>query len=569
MRNSLLIMLAVFLVPVQGEAQTQVAPPLTRSLRDTASAELEAVLVEAGKLDDKMAIVSVKARAAGLISLSDPARAEILFRDVWKFAKDQSDEGFDTDHAFALILKQVIRRHPKLAKTFLSEEVAPAASGTSVTSQRDLNSPRKTKLASQLVDENPRVASEILEQTLANGFTTTGLNAVLKLRVKNALLSDFVVGKAIEGLRGQPDNVALSGLHLLSVYVFPEGINVELSQSLEALQFQYFGTTYDVLRASLGRTDADMLKNANYTKADLQRRLMYQAQVALMLSALATRFAPIVVAELNALANKLGPQLPENVAQLARAANARLSGKQETTDHPQMAIPLALQSGDFDEAKRLIEGLKDGEVKALFSDLLLKAEARSLLASGDALQAIARIRKMEDRNARLVFYLDTLKATQKKADHTISTMVINEARQLIPQAGRNGVHVRTLLAFVTQPPTLASADEALGFVNAAVLAINSLAQTSPEEPAGQSQVDHAWAEINDPRSLMDQPEFSQAFSAVALLDFDRAIIEARKLSVKPLQLAARLETAGEVMRMDARTQSSKARSKTVATRSDQ
>jgi len=140
---------------------------------------------------------------------------------------------------------------------------------------------------------------------------------------------------------------------------------------------------------------------------------------------------------------------------------------------------------------------------------------------------------------------------------------------LIPQAGRNGLHVRTLLAFVTQAPTLASADDALGFINAAVLAINSLPQSNPEDPPGKSQIDQAWAEINDPRSLMDQTEFSQAFSAVAVLDFDRAIIEARKISAKPLQLAARLETAGEVIRMAARTPSSKPRSKTVATRSDQ
>ena len=569
MLTKLLISLALLLAPVQLWAQTQVLPPVSKTMKETAAAELEAVIAEAGKLDDKLAIINVKARAAALVSLSDPVRSEMMFLEIWKFAKEQPDKDFDKEQALTLILKHIFPRNPKLAKQLLSEEPKPDESSLELRATgRDPSLRRTAKLASQLVDEDPRAASELLERNLSTGMTPAGLNALLRLREKDPLLSDFVVAKALDGLKAQPDVVSLSGLHLLSAYLFPEGNTVELNSSLQSLQIQYFSTTYEVLRASLAESEAALLKDQHYTQADLRFRAMYQARVSLTLAALAPRYRPDLSAELNALANKLGGRLPDNVAQLAKLTAARLGGNQTVPDNPEMAIPLAISSGDFEEAGRLVDDLKSEELRKTYSQVLAKIETRALLARSDVIGALTRIRKVEDQTARLALYLEAVKVAQKKRDAPLSSLVINEARTLIPQVDRNGLHVRALLAFASQLPALASTDEAVDFLDAAVVAINSLPKKSEEPAATKSPAELAWDEINDPRSLLDAPELDHAFSSIGAVDLDRATNEARKIAVKSVQLVARLEAVGEVMRIDARRPRSKPATKAV-TRSRQ
>ncbi len=557
-----IILLSTVFAPFQLIAQQ---PQTAKTQREqTSAAELEAVIAEAGKLDDKLAIIDVKARAAALVSLYDPVRSEMIFLEIWKFAKEQPDKDFDKEQARTLILKHIFPRNPKLAKQLLSEEPKPDGSSLELRATgRDPGLRRTAKLASQLVDEDPRAASELLERNLSTGMTPAGLSALLRLREKDPLLSDFVVAKALDGLKAQPDVVSLSGLSLLSAYLFPEGNTVEINSSLQSLQIQYFSTTYDVLRASLAESEAALIKDQHYTQADLRFRAMYQARMSLTLAALAPRYRPDLSAELNALGNKLGVLLPDNVAQLAKLTSARLGGNQIVPDNPEMAIPLAISSGDFEEAGRLVDDLKSEELRKTYSQLLAKIEAKALLARSDVLGALTRIRRVEDQSARLALYLEAVKTAQKKRDLPLSSVVINEARTLIPQVDRNGLHVRALLAFASQISALASTDEAVDFLDAAVVAINSLPKQSAEPAATKSSAELAWDEINDPRSLLDAPELDHAFSSVGAVDLERAIDEARKIGVKPVQLVARLEAVGEVMRIDARKPRSKPATKAV------
>jgi hypothetical protein len=180
------------------------------------------------------------------------------------------------------------------------------------------------------------------------------------------------------------------------------------------------------------------------------------------------------------------------------------------------------------------------------------------LARSDVLGALSRIRKVEDKNARLAFYLEALKVAQKKRDAALSAVVINEARLLIPQVDRNGLHVRALLAFASQLTAAESIDQAVEFLDAAVVAMNSLPKPSEDTSTPtKSSLDLAWDEINDPRTLIDGPELDHAFSSIAAVDAERTLFEARKIAIKPVQLVARLATVGAVLRIDA----SKPRSK--------
>jgi hypothetical protein len=564
MLTKLLVSLLLLLTPVPLWAQTQAPRSSAKTIKETATVELEAIIGEAGKLDDKLAMIKLKARAAVIISLSDPVRSDLMFLEIWKYAKNQTDKDFDKEQALTLILKNLIPRNPKLAKQLMDDEPKPDDSSLeSRVTGRDPSRRRTAKLASQLVEEDPRAASELLEGSLSSGMTAAGLGALLRLREKDSLLSDFVVAKTLDVLKLQPDVVALSGLHLLTVYLFPQGDTVELNSSLQSLQIQYFATTYDVLRASLAESEALLLKNQHYTPADFRARAMYQAQVSLTLAALAPRFRPALSVELNGLANKLGVVLPDNVAQLTKLTTARLAGDQTVPDNPDIDIPLAISSGDFERARRLVDDLKSEELKNTYTQMLTKLEAKAFLAKSDVLGALTRIRAVEDQSARLTLYLQAVKVAQQKRDTPLSNLVINEARLLIPQVDRNGLHVRALLAFASQLPALASTDEAVNFLGDAVVAINSLPKKTQESEVTKSSAELAWDEINDPSSLLDAPELAHAFAAIGVLDLDRALNEARKIGVKSVQLAARLEALGEVMRIDARKPRSKPPTKAV------
>ncbi len=562
-----LLTLALLLAHVHFSTQAQIRPQVSKLMRETAAAELEAVLVDAVKLDGKLDVINVRSRAAALVSLSDPARAENMFRELWNFAHQQTDKDFDIEKGRALILKQVFPRNPKLANRLLREVAKPESSSLGKrASGQDPGGKRTAKLASELADENPRAASELLESSLTKGVTPAGLNALLRLRERDALLSDFVVGKTLEALRSQPDVIALGGLHLLSAYIFPEG-GFELSSSLQALQVHFFSTAYDVLKISLTQSDAYLMKQQHYAKADLLLRSNYQALISLTLAALAPNHQPASAMELKTLANKLGPRLPTDVALMTRLTNARLAGDQALPDNPELAIPLAIQAGDFAEASRLIDKLDSEEMRALYSQVLAKVEAQARLATADVLGALTRIRQIEDQNARLILYLEALRTAHKKQDPSLSSLVLSEARSLIPQSNRNGLHVRALLAFACQLPVMASPDEAVEFLRAAVTALNSLARPSEKSGEKGSALDRAWAEMNDPQSLLEASEFSRSFAAIGLADVEQAIIEARKIEVRSIQLVARLEAVGEVMRIEARRSRSKPTPKPLAIRS--
>ena len=542
----------LLLIPLPVWTQTSRPITISKATRATAAAELEAVIVDAGKLDDKLALLTVKARAAALISLSDPIRSELMFREVWRFLNELSDKELDKDRARSLILRSIFPRNPGLARQLLNEEKQVEATLEARAAGHDPDQRRIAKLASELVDEDPREASELLEASLARGMTPAGLYALQRLRQRDPLLSDFIAGKVIEGLRIQPDVVSLHGLHLLSDYLFPEGPSTELSQSLQSLRSKYFLATYELLRLSMAASEATLIKDQHYTQGVLKLRAAYQALIAQTLAALAPQFRPDLAPEINAIANSLGNRIPANIAPLSQLNVARLRGEQAVPDQPELAIPLAIQSGDFDEAARLIENLKSDDTRKIYTQMLLRLQAKSLLSKSDVAGAMAQVRKLEDHAARLVLYLEAVKVAQKKNDAALSRSVINEARTLIPQIDRNGLHVRTLLSFAAQSQVLASLDEAIDFLDAAVLAINALPKPSDQTGATTTSAEMAWAELNDPRSLVESLDLAQAFCAIARLDLERAIIEGRKIVPKPVQLMARLEAAGEILRIDAR-----------------
>ena len=551
MLSRTLIIASILLAPAHLLAQQPV--DLRKESRAAAAQELEAVIAEAKNLDNKNTIVNIRARAAMLVSFSDPIRSETMFLEVWKFANEQTARDFDKEQAVILILKYLFPRNPKLARRLMAEQPKQdSSSSQSPAAGRDDELRRTGKLASELLDTDAAAAAAMLEQSLSTGITPAGVGALSRLREKDSFLSDYVAAKALDALTTQPTLRSLPGLHLMGAYIFPGSeatiSSIEAESSLQSLQFKYFLAGYDVLRASLKETSEALLKDQHYTQRDLQFRAANQGQIAAILAALAPRLQPSLVGELTAIAAKLAPQVPPSISQLNKFTLARISGNQTTSEDPETNFLLAVSNGDFDEASRQVDRLKDGEKKDVFAQLLLKTHAKALLAKSDVVGALTVIRKIEDPTTRLIMYLEAVKVANKKRDSAELHIVVNEAQLLIPQVDRNGLHVRALLSFAAQLSDLAANDEALEFLNSAVTAINALSKETNEQSVTRTQREIAMAELNDPVSLLDAQEMERAFSLVGLVDMDRGLTEAKRIGLKPLQLLARIETVEGVIK---------------------
>jgi hypothetical protein len=547
----LIIIALTLLTPVNLFAQN--TENVTKESRASAALELETIIIEAKKLDNKNALVNVRSRAAMLVSFSDPGRSENMFLEVWKFVNDQAaDNDFDKTQAKLVILKYLFPRNPKLARQLVAEQAKPEESSSQSPAAGGDNDQRMAgKLASQLVDADPSAAASLLEKSMSVSATSAAMGALSRLREKDSFLSDYVVAKVLDGLTTQPTRRSLAGFSLLTAYVFPGPdapiSSIEAESSLQSLQFKYFLIGYELLKASLTETNEVLLKDQHYTQRDLLVRAAYQGQIAAILAALAPRLQPSLSVEMTAIAGKLAPQIPANISQLSQFSVARLSGKFASED-PEQSLFFALSNGDFDEARKQLDRLKDDKKKDIYSQLIFKNQAKALLAQSDVMGALTAIRKIEDQTVRLVMYLEAIKAVKKKHDSDLTKIVINEARLLIPQTDRNGLHVRALLSFVSQLTEPGTNEDAMEFLNLAVVSINTLAKRPNEESAAKTLAESAMAELNDPNSLLDASELDQAFSLVGLRDLEQALTQARRIEPRAVQLVARLETIQGVIK---------------------
>ena len=544
-------LLLVVLVPVQLVLAQERILPTERPI-DVAQVELETVLVEAKGIPDKLALINVRTRAAALISFSDPRRSEIMFGEIWTYLKEVPEANSDRRRAQAFVLRHLFHQNPQLAKQLLRDQLQVRESALAERAiGRDTHLLDAGKLALELIETNPRAASEILELTVPSGMTVPSFNALIRLREVNPLLSDAVAAKAINGIKTQPDIVSLSGLQLISAYVFPEDQPVEITPSLSALRIEFFTTTYEVLRASLAQSEAVLRRDWHYTQADMRFRAMYQARVAITLAALAPRLRPHLSAELDTLANKLGGALPPNVAEFAKRSTPLLNGEQVDSARPELGILAAMSKGDFATATNLINALKDEDEKKSYLQSVAKLEAKALLARGDTMGAMTCIRKVEDGNARLILYLEAVKVAAKDRNLELSSLIVNEARTSIPQVNRNGLHARAYLVFATKLNAIGSRGAGLELLEEAIAIMNRL--PNPEEESGAAAVsptELAWRELNDPRSFLDTPELDRAFSTFGASDLNNTLIAARKIQPKTLQLVARLESLSNLIKSE-------------------
>lgn len=547
-RLQIMVLTVFLLVPAALYGQSSTDQEQLRYQR--ALQEIEGVIADTGKLDDPLTLVSVKSRAASLIWRYDRKRAQILFLDLWKYIEQQKSESFDQDEARTVLLKNLFPINSSLAAKLLKELSERKQEEATLRSRATGNDPdlrRLANISAGLVDQDPAMAARLLEQSLSMGVTPTALSVLSRMREKNPTLANYVVSQTLDHLRSRPTIVALTGLHLLTAYVFPSepysADSPEAGGIGDRLRFQYFSTAYEVLKASLEETDSVLTKEKRYTEQDLRFRAIYQGQIALILAALAPRYGPQFIEELNLIARRFSDSTPANIADLSRFMIARLKGDQTSSENPDTAIVVAITNGDFDEARRLIVKIDDEGKRKAFSQTLAKAEFKALVSEANLSEALNVARRIENMNLRVMLFLQLARAAYRKDDVTFSRLILSEARSALSNTEKDGMRARLLLSFASEVSSISESD-AIDILHNAVAMINSLPKPDTgSDSEAQSAAELALAELNDPRSFMDSPELQRAFSSVARVDFDGTLLAAGRINPRAVQLMARLASS--------------------------
>jgi hypothetical protein len=547
-RLQITVLIMFFLAPIALHGQGANDQEQLRYQR--ALQEIEGVIADTVKLDEPLAVVSVKSRVARLVWRYDRARAQRLFMDLWKYIDQQGSEYVDQDEARTVLLKNLFSVNSVLAGKLLKELSARQEGEATLRAQATGKDPGQRRLANisaGLIDHDAANAARLLEQSLSTGVSPTALSVLSRLRERNPILASYVVSQTLERLRSRPTIVALPGLHLLTAYVFPSepylAESPEANGNDERLRFQFFSTAYEILKTSLNETDSFLTKEKRYTERDLRFRAIYQGQIALILSALAPRYAPEFIGELVILARRFSGSIPANIADMSNFMTTRLKGERTSSDNPEIAISVAITNGDYDEARRLIDKIEDEARRKALSQLLAKSEFKSLLYEANFAEALSVARRIENVNARVTLLLQLARATYRKDDVSFSRLIVSEARTALANTETDGMRARLLLSIASEVSTI-SESEAIEMLHSAVLAINSLPKRVGEDEAtNQSPSEFAISELNDPRSFMESPELQRAFSSVAQVDFDGALLAAGRINPTSVQLIARLITS--------------------------
>lgn len=544
MRQRVLWWLISGLLLVSVELPAQESVDSTALTRQRALQELEGIIAESDTLADNLAVVKIRAKAANLLWLQDVDRGRTMFRELWRWIEAQKDKDLNKDAARTELLKNLFPRDPKMAKELLEKvsqgdrsEEAPFQAQIAGT---DPNLRRLAKLSSGLSDQDTAMAAALLERSLSVSVSPPALSSLMRLREKDPSVADYVVARTLENLRMRPTVVALPGVYMLIDYVFPskQSFGKPITKPPDpSLRMQYFLAAYDILQKSLGESEQLLLKEQRYTEKDLRFRSIYQGQVAGILSALAPRYAPELTAELTKLATNLAAGFPPEIIQLHRMTLARITGNLTDSDSPETAISIAVARGEVEKARDLLEKLEDESARKALSQAVANVEFRTHLAKSNLAEALMAARNAEDPNIRASLYAQVAKAAYRKGEVEFSRLILAEARVALSKSESNGMRARALLELAAEA-SIISALDSIEILRSAVLDINLLSKAT----SGGGSKGDLLAKMNNPQTLIDEPELQQAFSSVGAIDFDSALLTASQIEDKSIRLIAKLAT---------------------------
>lgn len=499
--------------------------------RQKARQEIEGVIVESGSLNNKLDYVKVRARAAGLLWRLDAERARKLLNELWDWVAVQDDKEFGREEARTELLKIIFVKDSALATKLLESLQEGIDKGVSPSDEIP-DTRRLNGLTSALIEDDPKLAAKFLERSLSVNFTPANMELLSLLKRRESGLANDIASRILDRQMTLPTDNALSAMYALTEYVFPARRNNDsLTQGDAALQRQFFLTANDILSRLLRESGG---QQQNGTGPDLSE--FRQAHLIGILSALAARYAPDRVAELNELAAKSFAKLPPQEAELARYTMERIKGNRfrPAEASPAADISRAIMDEDFDGARRLLNKIEREDVRKILDYQIATGEFKSLMAKADFTRALLIARGIEVPQAKAYMFAQIAKATYKKGDVQFTKLLLAEARASLSNLECNE---RRALAnfYLASATTPVSYEDSLDLIIDGVACINSLEFLSSEK-SNLNTGDSGQIYVSS---------LQQAFSSVGKVNLAMAISMAGRIENRPLRLLAKL-SASEV-----------------------
>ena len=200
----------------------------------------------------------------------------------------------------------------------------------------------------------------------------------------------------------------------------------------------------------------------------------------------------------------------------------------------------AMQKKDFEEARKLVGMLKDGELKSQLTELVNTKESLHLLGAGDLAGAERLARQLESVSSIMQAYPPLVRRLAKETDTGRAALLADEAARRLRAAAEknngNDTFTPTLLAPVAASIRIFKQTRALEAMSELALAVEPAAPASAldlldalVETAGKARV----------TSELGNPNFNpEAFTRLAAADAGRARSAAARLGDRLQRLSA-------------------------------
>jgi hypothetical protein len=503
--------------------------------------EVIGVLSETSAIKDKNTYVRIQGKTASLIWLKDEELGRALFNELWVWVENQRDENFNSETARTDFLRCLMLRDAKLSKNIL--EGLPASqknSDKSALSDSTAQVKRINSLASDYIDNNPSAAAELLEQSVPVSPTIESLSLLARLQEKDSNRADKIVFLTLNQINQQPIQIALPSIYSLHYYLFP--LNASRKTSLpippsQALQTQYFQAAMETLLRSLQNTEINPSSGIQLPTGSLSQRII-QIQLAFILSALSSRFAPDRVEELSRLKEQISLGMSAEITGVARATAGRLGqfitqkqvSSQEASTQTENPISVIGAAMPNDEAFKLLEKIDNPVLKSVLLDQMKISESDHLLEIGrfaDAAQAARNISSLRNRVSALI---KVAKLSNEKGDGELSESLIAEVERYFssPDCDRNKLSI--LLTVFLEVGSF-DKNKLVELLASGVECVN---KALPDDVVGTGKA------VGTASAQSELASITQAFSLAGQANLDTTLAVANQIRNRPAQLYARL-----------------------------
>lgn len=428
-----------------------------KELEQKALSLLDDVIKDAGSFKQIENRIRIKAVAANILWKYDEARARIIFREAMAslvdVLKDQmvsnpeeAQRMFEGPKELRGEMLLMLARHdPRLARELLRATRAPASQaggaqdqGVYFDLQTDLN------LATQIASSDPKLATEIAEESLANELPYQLPNLIDSIREKDPEAAAHLASEVMTKLRSEKleSNRAARSVAINLLQIATQNNNTEIeggTKSGPSLLDQA------ALRDLTEMVAAEALRSPSQN-ADLLMSLRGMMPVV-------EKYAPSRATQLQSSGGPtkgitVNDELEPNWSRyqslidkgsvdeiLAAAKNA--TGQASNVLYMQAATKLA-EKGDAQRAREVInDNIKDPNMRRMFLEQIDRRAAETVAAEGQIEEARKILATLRTNEERVMLLAQLAGGAAAKGEKKIALQLLDEARALIGQRAKN------------------------------------------------------------------------------------------------------------------------------------